>query len=122
MNLDLLLYLFLFILLSLFFFFVFLYHHLGLRLLSSLPFSSRNNADFKPCLSSQPPPQVSAYGFMTADYGKYSDHYYDKHHSPVHFYANHDLRMEQKLWQQLHQAGLMQLYMRKEAQSTLNEN
>ncbi|KAL7869591.1 hypothetical protein AOLI_G00135790 [Acnodon oligacanthus] len=56
--------------------------------------------------------QVSAYGFMTSDYNKYSDHYYDKTHHPVHFYANHDLRMELMLWQQLHQAGLIQLYMR----------
>ncbi|XP_072523080.1 alpha-N-acetylgalactosaminide alpha-2,6-sialyltransferase 2 [Salminus brasiliensis] len=56
--------------------------------------------------------QVSAYGFMTSDFSKYSDHYYDKTHHPVHFYANHDLRLELMLWQQLHQAGLITLYMR----------
>ncbi|XP_049320271.1 alpha-N-acetylgalactosaminide alpha-2,6-sialyltransferase 2 [Astyanax mexicanus] len=56
--------------------------------------------------------EVNAYGFMTSDYNKYSDHYYDKTHHPVHFYANHDLQLEQKLWKELHDAGLMKLYMR----------
>ncbi|XP_074475485.1 alpha-N-acetylgalactosaminide alpha-2,6-sialyltransferase 2 [Sebastes fasciatus] len=56
--------------------------------------------------------QVSAYGFMTPDYRKYSDHYYDSIYHPVGFFINHDLRMEMTLWQQLHQAGLVQLYMR----------
>lgn len=55
--------------------------------------------------------QVSAYGFMTPDYGKYSDHYYDKTFHAVGFYANHDLRLEMSLWQQLHKAGLIHLYM-----------
>ncbi|KAJ8377643.1 hypothetical protein AAFF_G00254880 [Aldrovandia affinis] len=56
--------------------------------------------------------QVSAYGFMTPDFKKYSDHYYDNAYRPVGFYINHDLRMEMSLWQQLHQAGLIHLYMR----------
>lgn len=56
--------------------------------------------------------QVSAYGFMTPDYKNYSDHYYDSSYHPVGFYANHDLRMEMDLWQQLHKAGLIRLYMR----------
>ncbi|XP_051771615.1 alpha-N-acetylgalactosaminide alpha-2,6-sialyltransferase 2 isoform X1 [Ctenopharyngodon idella] len=56
--------------------------------------------------------QVDAYGFMTPDYNLYSDHYYDKQRHAVHFYANHDMRMEMKLWQELHQAGLMNLFMR----------
>ncbi|XP_009305129.2 alpha-N-acetylgalactosaminide alpha-2,6-sialyltransferase 2 [Danio rerio] len=56
--------------------------------------------------------QVDAYGFMTPDYNLYSDHYYDKVRHPVHFYANHDMRMEMKLWQKLHEAGLMKLFMR----------
>ncbi|XP_026868875.2 alpha-N-acetylgalactosaminide alpha-2,6-sialyltransferase 2 isoform X1 [Electrophorus electricus] len=56
--------------------------------------------------------QVSAYGFMTPDYDKYSDHYYDRTNSTVQFYVNHDLRLELSLWQQLHQAGLIELYMR----------
>ncbi|XP_071319377.1 alpha-N-acetylgalactosaminide alpha-2,6-sialyltransferase 2 isoform X2 [Trachinotus anak] len=56
--------------------------------------------------------QVSAYGFMTPDYKNYSDHYYDNSYHPVGFFINHDLRMEMSLWQQLHQAGLLRLYMR----------
>lgn len=56
--------------------------------------------------------QVSAYGFMTPEFKKYSDHYYDSVYHSVGFYANHDLRMELSLWQQLHQAGLIKLYMR----------
>lgn len=58
--------------------------------------------------------QVNAYGFMTPDYGKYSDHYYDKTFHSVGFYANHDLRLEMSLWQQLHKAGLINLYMHQE--------
>ncbi|XP_054623403.1 alpha-N-acetylgalactosaminide alpha-2,6-sialyltransferase 2 isoform X2 [Dunckerocampus dactyliophorus] len=56
--------------------------------------------------------QVSAYGFMTPDYRRYSDHYYDRSYRPVGFYINHDLRLEMLLWQQLHAAGLIKLYMR----------
>ncbi|XP_010865907.2 alpha-N-acetylgalactosaminide alpha-2,6-sialyltransferase 2 [Esox lucius] len=56
--------------------------------------------------------QVSAYGFMTPDYKNFSDHYYDSQYHPVGFYINHDLKMEMQLWQQLHQAGLITLYMR----------
>ncbi|XP_041830734.1 alpha-N-acetylgalactosaminide alpha-2,6-sialyltransferase 2 isoform X2 [Melanotaenia boesemani] len=56
--------------------------------------------------------QVSAYGFITPDYRNYSDHYYDRSYHPVGFYINHDLRLEMNLWQQLHQAGLIRLYMR----------
>ncbi|XP_062270147.1 alpha-N-acetylgalactosaminide alpha-2,6-sialyltransferase 2-like isoform X1 [Platichthys flesus] len=57
--------------------------------------------------------QVSAYGFMTPDFKNYSDHYYDKTYHPVGFFVNHDMRMELTLWQQLHQAGLITLYMHK---------
>lgn len=49
---------------------------------------------------------------MTLDYRRYSDHYYDRTFHPVLFYANHDLQMELRLWQQLHKAGLIKLYMR----------
>lgn len=49
---------------------------------------------------------------MTPDYKNYSDHYFDRSYHPVGFYINHDLRMEMALWQRLHQAGLMRLYMR----------
>ena len=56
--------------------------------------------------------QVSAYGFMTPDYKKYPNHYYDKTLSKVRFFANHDYGSELGLWQQLHKAGLMRLFMR----------
>lgn len=55
--------------------------------------------------------QVDAYGFMTPDYNKYSDHYFDKSFRAVGFFINHDLKMEMSLWQQLHKAGLIRLYM-----------
>lgn len=58
--------------------------------------------------------KVSAYGFMTPDYKNYSDHYYDKTYHGVGFFINHDLRMEMTLWQQLHQEGLIRLYMHKD--------
>ncbi|XP_060884230.1 alpha-N-acetylgalactosaminide alpha-2,6-sialyltransferase 2-like [Labrus mixtus] len=56
--------------------------------------------------------EVSAYGFMTPGYEKFSRYYYDKGRRPVGFTTNHDLKMELVLWQQLHQAGLMRLYTR----------
>lgn len=65
--------------------------------------------------------KVSVYGFMTPDYMKYSDHYYDQNHHPVVFYVNHDFQMEKALWQRLHQAGLIQLYMRQWRQLTGND-
>ncbi|XP_034563445.1 LOW QUALITY PROTEIN: alpha-N-acetylgalactosaminide alpha-2,6-sialyltransferase 2 [Notolabrus celidotus] len=55
--------------------------------------------------------QVSAYGFMTPDYNKYSDHYYDKIYHKVGFFINHDMKLEMILWQHLNQAGLIRLYM-----------
>ncbi|KAM8888858.1 alpha-N-acetylgalactosaminide alpha-2,6-sialyltransferase 2 isoform 2-T2 [Synchiropus picturatus] len=54
--------------------------------------------------------QVSAYGFMTSNYGNYSDHYYDRNFHKVGFFANHDLKLEMVLWQQLNEAGLIHLY------------
>nr|XP_023684956.1 alpha-N-acetylgalactosaminide alpha-2,6-sialyltransferase 2-like isoform X1 [Paramormyrops kingsleyae] len=56
--------------------------------------------------------QVSAYGFMTPDYQKYSNHYYDRTFQTVQFFSNHDYRMELKLWQELHENKLIRLYMR----------
>ncbi|XP_077406760.1 alpha-N-acetylgalactosaminide alpha-2,6-sialyltransferase 2 [Vanacampus margaritifer] len=56
--------------------------------------------------------RVSAYGFMTPQYKKYSDHYYDSKYHPVGFFINHDLKLELDLWQRLHRAGLITLYMR----------
>nr|XP_055033044.1 alpha-N-acetylgalactosaminide alpha-2,6-sialyltransferase 2-like [Misgurnus anguillicaudatus] len=56
--------------------------------------------------------QVDAYGFMTPNWTSFSDHYYDKKRKPVIFYANHDMQMEMKLWMQLHEAGLINLFTR----------
>lgn len=56
--------------------------------------------------------QVSAYGFMTPNYAKFSDHYYDSTYHRVKFYMNHSFRREMILWQKFHEAGVMRLYMR----------
>lgn len=56
--------------------------------------------------------QVSAYGFMTPDYKKYSNHYYDRTFQAVAFYVNHDFRLEMDFWQKLQKEGLLRLYMR----------
>ncbi|MEE6525568.1 hypothetical protein FKM82_025643, partial [Ascaphus truei] len=56
--------------------------------------------------------QVSAYGFITPNYAKYSDHYFDQIYKKVVFYSNHNFRKEIVLWQQLHAAGVIKLYMR----------
>ncbi|XP_003786145.1 alpha-N-acetylgalactosaminide alpha-2,6-sialyltransferase 2 [Otolemur garnettii] len=56
--------------------------------------------------------QVSAYGFITSNYRKFSDHYFDRTKKPLIFYANHDLILEATLWRDLHKAGILQLYQR----------
>ncbi|XP_038598022.1 alpha-N-acetylgalactosaminide alpha-2,6-sialyltransferase 2-like isoform X2 [Tachyglossus aculeatus] len=56
--------------------------------------------------------EVSAYGFITPNYARFSDHYFDGTPQRVVFYSNHDLRLEMELWQRLHQAGLIRLLMR----------
>ncbi|MED6259336.1 hypothetical protein ATANTOWER_021148, partial [Ataeniobius toweri] len=60
---------------------------------------------------------VSAYGFITEDYKKYSNYYVEKHlKSKVIFFANHDLVMEKDLWKQLHDKNIIKLYQRTESQ------
>ncbi|XP_066472125.1 alpha-N-acetylgalactosaminide alpha-2,6-sialyltransferase 1 [Tiliqua scincoides] len=54
--------------------------------------------------------QVSAYGFITDGYQKYSDHYYDKTWKRLIFYTNHDFDLERRVWKQLHDASIMKLY------------
>ncbi|XP_073723227.1 alpha-N-acetylgalactosaminide alpha-2,6-sialyltransferase 2-like isoform X2 [Misgurnus anguillicaudatus] len=56
--------------------------------------------------------EVDAYGYMTPNWTSFSDHYYDKKRKPVIFYANHDMQMEMRLWKQLHEAGLINLFTR----------
>ncbi|XP_041671781.1 alpha-N-acetylgalactosaminide alpha-2,6-sialyltransferase 2-like isoform X2 [Cheilinus undulatus] len=60
--------------------------------------------------------KVSAYGFITPDHNRYSRYYFDREYRPVGFPPKHDFMMEMNLWQQLHQAGLIQLYMREQVQ------
>lgn len=64
---------------------------------------------FLPCSIT---PQVSAYGFITANYEQFSDHYYEPEKKPLVFYANHDMLLEAELWRSLHRAGIMELYQR----------
>ncbi|XP_030892939.1 alpha-N-acetylgalactosaminide alpha-2,6-sialyltransferase 2 isoform X3 [Leptonychotes weddellii] len=56
--------------------------------------------------------QVSAYGFITSNYWKFSDHYFERIKKPLIFYVNHDLSLEATLWKNLHKAGILQLYQR----------
>ncbi|KAM9296787.1 alpha-N-acetylgalactosaminide alpha-2,6-sialyltransferase 2-like [Gastrophryne carolinensis] len=56
--------------------------------------------------------QVDAYGFMTPNYRKFSDHYFDSSYKRVVFYINHSFRREMHLWQELHKAGVINLFMR----------
>lgn len=55
---------------------------------------------------------VSAYGFMTEDYNKYSSYYAEKHFSEVIFYINHDLILEKNLWKSFHDKKILKLYQR----------
>ncbi|XP_023262501.1 alpha-N-acetylgalactosaminide alpha-2,6-sialyltransferase 2 [Seriola lalandi dorsalis] len=57
--------------------------------------------------------QVSAYGFITRNYAAFSDHYYDSARRPLRFFANHDLRMESRLWEALHLRRVVRLYQRR---------
>ncbi|XP_078257724.1 alpha-N-acetylgalactosaminide alpha-2,6-sialyltransferase 2-like [Rhinoraja longicauda] len=56
--------------------------------------------------------EVTAYGFMTEDYTKYSDHYFDRAYHRVVFYANHDMKMEMRLWKKLNDYKIIKLYTR----------
>uniref|UniRef100_G3NFF4 alpha-N-acetylgalactosaminide alpha-2,6-sialyltransferase n=1 Tax=Gasterosteus aculeatus aculeatus TaxID=481459 RepID=G3NFF4_GASAC len=58
---------------------------------------------------------VSAYGFMTEDYAKYSNYYCERDiKTKVIFYANHDYHMEKRLWKKLHDSKILKLYQRTE--------
>ncbi|XP_067914519.1 alpha-N-acetylgalactosaminide alpha-2,6-sialyltransferase 2 isoform X2 [Heterodontus francisci] len=61
--------------------------------------------------------EVSAYGFITQDYAKYSDHYFDRDYHRLVFYSNHDMRLEMRLWKKLHDYGIIKLYTRNESES-----
>ncbi|XP_039595539.1 alpha-N-acetylgalactosaminide alpha-2,6-sialyltransferase 2 [Polypterus senegalus] len=56
--------------------------------------------------------EVSAYGFITDNFRKFSDHYYDRVKRPLVFYANHDMQLESRFWKLLNSLGVMRLYQR----------
>uniref|UniRef100_A0A8C4ST16 alpha-N-acetylgalactosaminide alpha-2,6-sialyltransferase n=1 Tax=Erpetoichthys calabaricus TaxID=27687 RepID=A0A8C4ST16_ERPCA len=53
---------------------------------------------------------VNAYGYITENYKKYSDHYYDTTYKETIFYINHDFELEMKMWRMFHDAKLFNLY------------
>lgn len=55
--------------------------------------------------------EVNAYGFG-GSYTKYSDHYYEKTFRKHTFYANHDDKVEQKMWHMLREQNIIKLYTR----------
>ncbi|XP_038156746.1 alpha-N-acetylgalactosaminide alpha-2,6-sialyltransferase 1-like [Cyprinodon tularosa] len=61
---------------------------------------------------------VSAYGFMTEDYRKYSNYYAERHlKTNVIFYSNHDYIMEKNLWKSLHDKKIIKLFQRTGSQN-----
>ncbi|XP_072501916.1 alpha-N-acetylgalactosaminide alpha-2,6-sialyltransferase 1 isoform X2 [Notamacropus eugenii] len=54
--------------------------------------------------------QVSAYGFITNDFHRFANHYYDPRWKKMKFYTNHDFILEKRLWKQLHNEGIIRLY------------
>ncbi|XP_073683976.1 alpha-N-acetylgalactosaminide alpha-2,6-sialyltransferase 1.2 [Garra rufa] len=54
---------------------------------------------------------VRAYGFVTADYQKYSSYYYDSKHTKLVFFANHDYRLEMKTWKKFHDDKVIWMYL-----------
>lgn len=60
---------------------------------------------------------MSAYGFMTEDYRKYSNYYVERFiKSNVVFYINHDYIMEKNLWKSFHDREIIKLFQRTESE------
>ncbi|XP_030610101.1 alpha-N-acetylgalactosaminide alpha-2,6-sialyltransferase 2-like [Archocentrus centrarchus] len=56
---------------------------------------------------------VDAYGFMTDEYNKYSNYYFEKYvKNKVIFYVNHDYVLEKNTWKNLHDRKIIKLYQR----------
>ncbi|XP_072543798.1 alpha-N-acetylgalactosaminide alpha-2,6-sialyltransferase 2-like [Salminus brasiliensis] len=55
---------------------------------------------------------VDAYGFITENYQKYSNYYFQDKKTNVIFYINHDYNLEIRLWKKLHDAKIIRLYQR----------
>ncbi|XP_074120851.1 alpha-N-acetylgalactosaminide alpha-2,6-sialyltransferase 1 [Sminthopsis crassicaudata] len=64
--------------------------------------------------------RVSAYGFITNDFHQFADHYYDPEWKKMLLYLNHDFILEKRLWKQLHNEGIIQLYQGPKAISQQN--
>ncbi|XP_029953759.1 alpha-N-acetylgalactosaminide alpha-2,6-sialyltransferase 1-like isoform X2 [Salarias fasciatus] len=61
---------------------------------------------------------VSAYGFMTDDYKKYSHYYIEKTKKKKNvLHPRHDYKLELNLWKKLHKRKIMTLYQRKKTQN-----
>uniref|UniRef100_A0A3Q3FI74 alpha-N-acetylgalactosaminide alpha-2,6-sialyltransferase n=1 Tax=Kryptolebias marmoratus TaxID=37003 RepID=A0A3Q3FI74_KRYMA len=61
---------------------------------------------------------VSAYGFMTPDYSKYSNYYFERYtKTHVVFYANHDYILEKNLWKKLHDKKILKLFQRTKSEA-----
>ncbi|XP_028674536.1 alpha-N-acetylgalactosaminide alpha-2,6-sialyltransferase 1-like [Erpetoichthys calabaricus] len=65
---------------------------------------------------------VNAYGYITEDYNKYSDHYYDINKTETIFYLNHDYDVEIKIWKKFHEAKLFNLYQKTSADQTIRKH
>ncbi|XP_037133792.1 alpha-N-acetylgalactosaminide alpha-2,6-sialyltransferase 1-like isoform X2 [Syngnathus acus] len=62
---------------------------------------------------------VDAYGFMTRDYAKYSNYYFQRNvKSHVTFFANHDYKLEMRNWENLHNSTIICLYQKKKMSKT----
>ncbi|XP_026172033.1 alpha-N-acetylgalactosaminide alpha-2,6-sialyltransferase 1-like [Mastacembelus armatus] len=56
---------------------------------------------------------VNVYGFMTEEYKKYSNYYFERGpKSGVIFYINHDYILELQTWKKLHDSNIIKLYQR----------
>lgn len=65
---------------------------------------------------------MDAYGFMTEDYAKYSNYYFQKFlKTKVVFFANHDYIMEKNLWKSLHDKKILKLFQGSESQQKTEE-
>uniref|UniRef100_A0A3Q2VF79 alpha-N-acetylgalactosaminide alpha-2,6-sialyltransferase n=1 Tax=Haplochromis burtoni TaxID=8153 RepID=A0A3Q2VF79_HAPBU len=61
---------------------------------------------------------VDAYGFMTDEYMKYSNYYFEKYiKSNVIFYANHDYILEKNTWKNFHKRKIIKLFQRTEPET-----
>ncbi|KAM9425818.1 alpha-N-acetylgalactosaminide alpha-2,6-sialyltransferase 1-like [Pholidichthys leucotaenia] len=55
---------------------------------------------------------VDTYGFISEDYKKYSNYYFERNITEIIFYMNHDYLMEKDLWKDLHNRNIIKLYQR----------